>query len=63
MIKKFIEREITLFSNQYRKVLTYEWTKGFLKILEIGYWDSLCGECMKYYSKITSLVWKKYANT
>lgn len=62
-LKKFNEREIyTIQQFQYRKVPTYKWTKEFLKILEIGEWDSFCEECMKYYSKITSGVWKRYAN-
>ncbi|MCV0373616.1 MAG: hypothetical protein K5793_08710 [Nitrosarchaeum sp.] len=58
--KKFSEKDIyTIQQFQYRQEPNYEWTKEFLNNLEVGEWDSLCEQCMKFYAETSMSAWKK----
>lgn len=60
-LNKFKEKEIfTIQQFQYRKLPTYEWTREFFNLLEIGEWDSFCENCMLYCGKISHAVWLRY---
>ena len=55
----FHEKDIyTIQQLQYRKEPDYEWSKTFLKS-QVGEWDSLCEECVKYYSNLSLKEWLK----
>lgn len=60
-LQKFNEKDIyTIQQFQYRQEPNYEWSKEFMKNLKVGEWDSLCENCMKVYTEMSSDAWKKY---
>lgn len=62
-LKKFQEKEIyTIQQFQYRKIPSYDWTKDFFHVLNVGEWDSFCEACMKYYAEISNDAWLKDNN-
>lgn len=59
-LNKFQEKEIyTIQQFQYRKSPSYDWTKEFFSVLNIGEWDSFCENCMKYYGDASNNAWLK----
>ena len=57
---KFEQKNIyTIQQFQYRQKPDYNWTKKFLQEFDVGEWDSLCEQCVKYYDEKSQKAWRK----